>query len=89
MVDESDQLLRTSMDFFASLFGGMGSSGSEKGVINSILDETKLPTIWISNAPARALDDSVRRRFDYSIRFDKLGTRQRSAIWQQREKVSA
>lgn len=81
MVDESDQLLRTSMDFFAALFSGMGASGSEKGVINSILDETKLPTIWISNAPARALDDSVRRRSDYSIRFDKLGTRQRSAIW--------
>ena len=81
LVDESDQLLRTSMDFFAAMFGGMGASGSEKGVINSILDETKLPTIWISNAPARALDDSVRRRFDYSIRFDKLGTRQRLAIW--------
>jgi len=81
VVDEADQLLRTNMDFFASMFGGIGSSGSEKGVINSILDETKLPTIWISNAPARALDDSVRRRFDYSIRFDKLGTRQRSAIW--------
>ena len=81
VVDEADQLLRTSMDFFASMFGGMGSSGSEKGVINTILDEAKLPTIWISNAPARALDDSVRRRFDYSIRFDKLGTRQRSAIW--------
>lgn len=81
MVDEADQLLRTSMDFFASMFGGMGSSGSEKGVINSILDEAKLPTIWISNAPARALDDSVRRRFDYSIRFEKLGARQRSSIW--------
>ena len=88
LVDESDQLLRTSMDFFASMFGGMGSSGSEKGVINSILDETKLPTIWISNAPARALDDSVRRRFDYSIRFDKLGTRQRSAIWRNSVKKS-
>ena len=73
--------IETRMDFFAVLFGGMGSSGSEKGVINSILDETKLPAIWISNAPAMALDDSVRRRFDYSIRFDKLGTRQRSAIW--------
>ena len=81
VVDEADQLLRTNMDFFASMFGGMGSSGSEKGVINSILDETKLPTIWISNAPAKALDDSVRRRFDYSIRFEKLGTRQRSSIW--------
>lgn len=81
VVDEADQLLRTSMDFFASMFGGMGSSGSEKGVINTILDEAKLPTIWISNAPAKALDDSVRRRFDYSIRFEKLGTRQRSSIW--------
>ena len=81
LVDEADQLLRTSMDFFAAMFGGMGSSGSEKGVINSILDETKLPTVWISNAPARALDDSVRRRFDYSIRFDKLGSRQRLSIW--------
>ena len=81
MVDEADQLLRTSMDFFVGLFGGVGSSGSEKGVINSILDETKLPTIWISNAPAKALDESVRRRFDYSIRFDKLGSRQRAAIW--------
>ena len=81
MVDEADQLLRTNMDFFAAMFGGMGSSGSEKGVINSILDETKLPTIWISNAPAKALDVSVRRRFDYSIRFEKLGTRQRTSIW--------
>ena len=81
VVDEADQLLRTSMDFFAAMFGGMGSSGSEKGVINSILDETVLPTIWISNAPAKALDDSVRRRFDYSIRFDKLGSRQRLSIW--------
>ena len=81
VVDEADQLLRTSMSFFAAMFGGVGSSGSEKGVINSILDETVLPTIWISNASARALDDSVRRRFDYSIRFDKLGSRQRLSIW--------
>ena len=81
LVDEADQLLRTSIDFLAALFGGMGGASSEKGVINSILDETKVPTIWISNAPAEALDDSVRRRFDYSIRFEKLGARQRKAIW--------
>lgn len=81
LVDEADQLLRTSIDFLAALFGGMSGASSEKGVINSILDETKVPTIWISNAPAEALDDSVRRRFDYSIRFEKLGPRQRKAIW--------
>ena len=77
LVDEADQLLRTSLDFFES----MSARGSEKGVINSVLDETKLPTIWVANTPAEALDDSVRRRFDYSIKFKKLGDKQREAIW--------
>lgn len=81
LVDEADQLLRTSLDFFAAFFGGESSCGSEKGVINTILDDEKLPTIWISNAPARAIDDSVRRRFDYSICFEKLNARQRQMIW--------
>ena len=81
MVDEADQLLRTSFDFFSSLFGGRGDSGTEKGVINTLLDEGKLPTIWISNAPARTMDDSVRRRFDYSVCFEKLNARQRQMIW--------
>ena len=81
LVDEADRLLRTSLDFFASRFGGMGGPHSEKGAVNTMLDETKLPTIWISNTPAEALDDSVRRRFDYSIRFDKLNAAQRQAIW--------
>ena len=81
IVDEADELLRTSMGFFSLFFGGGQSSTSEKGVINSILDEVKIPTIWISNAPARSMDDSVRRRFDYSIRFEKLNSKQRRAIW--------
>ena len=77
LVDEADQLLRTNLDLFASL----SSRSSDKGVINSVLDETKLPTIWVSNTPAYALDDSVRRRFDYSVKFEKLGVKQREAIW--------
>ena len=81
IVDEADELLRTSMGFFSMFFGGGPSSTSEKGVINSILDEVRIPTIWISNAPARSMDDSVRRRFDYSIRFEKLNSKQRQAIW--------
>ena len=80
MVDEADQLLRTNIGFFAMLFGG-GASASEKGVINSILDEVKLPTVWISNATPDTMDDSVRRRFDYSICFEKLNSKQRQAIW--------
>lgn len=82
LVDEADELLRTRggfFGFFGMLSGGGGST--EKGVINSLLDETKVPTVWISNSPAAALDESVRRRFDYSVRFGRLGERQRRAIW--------
>lgn len=82
MVDEADQLLRTSHGLFSMFFGGGSVGGSEKGVINSILDEIKLPMVWISNAPAEAMDDSVRRRFDYSICFEKLNSRQRQHVWE-------
>jgi SpoVK/Ycf46/Vps4 family AAA+-type ATPase len=81
VVDEADQLLRTSMDFFAAFFGGMGNSGSEKGVINTVLDGMKTPAIWISNADSDEMDESVRRRFDYSIRFRALTRCQRETIW--------
>ena len=82
IVDEADELLRGSSCGF-SLFGfdfGGGKS-TEKGVMNSILDEMRLPAVWISNAPASAMDESVRRRFDYSICFERLNGAQRAAIW--------
>ena len=49
--------------------------------MNSILDEMKIPTVWISNAPSRAMDESVRRRFDYSICFERMNNAQRVNIW--------
>ena len=82
VVDEADELLRGSSCGF-SLFGfdfGGGKS-TEKGVMNSILDDMRLPAVWISNAPAESMDESVRRRFDYSIRFERLNGTQRVAIW--------
>ncbi len=81
IVDEADELLRGN----AGGFGFMGMPGgrhtTEKGVMNSILDEVKIPTIWISNAPAEAMDESVRRRFDYSVCFERLNMTQRISIW--------
>ncbi|MBO7653421.1 MAG: AAA family ATPase, partial [Kiritimatiellae bacterium] len=50
-------------------------------VMNAILDEIRIPTVWICNAPAEEMDESVRRRFDYSIRFERLNNVQRGAIW--------
>ena len=81
LVDEADELLRTNRGIFAFFGLPAGGDGTEKGVINSLLDETRLPTVWISNSPAEALDESVRRRFDYSVKFARLGERQRRAIW--------
>ena len=84
IVDEADELLRGSSCGF-SLFGlfnfDTGGKSTEKGVMNTLLDEMRIPAVWISNAPAGAMDESVRRRFDYSICFEQLNNSQRVAIW--------
>lgn len=81
IVDEADELLRGKSCGF-SMFGfDMGGKSTEKGVMNSILDEMKMPAIWISNAPASSMDESVRRRFTYSVCFEKMNSMQRMSIW--------
>jgi len=82
IVDEADELLRGGgMSFMEALFGCSGGKSTEKGVMNTMLDEMKIPAVWISNAPARSMDESVRRRFDYSICFEELNNTQRVSIW--------
>ena len=81
VVDEADDLLGgPGGGFLASLFGGE-PKGGDKGLLNSVLDTVKTPVVWISNAPARAMDESSRRRFDYAVRFDELTDAQRAAVW--------
>lgn len=82
IVDEADELLRAT----SGGIGGLGlttggGKSTEKGVMNAILDEMRIPAIWISNAPATEMDASVRRRFDYSICFESLSRAQRIAVW--------
>ena len=81
VVDEADQILRTGGG--GGLFGFFFCNGdaSEKGQVNSMLDSIRCPTIWISNASADSMADSVRRRFDYSICFKKLTHSMRVNIW--------
>ena len=82
VVDEADELLRGNscgFSIFGFAFGG--GKSTEKGVMNTLLDEMKVPAVWISNAPTEAMDESVRRRFDYSICFERLNGAQRIAIW--------
>jgi len=81
VIDESDEMLRGSSGSLFSLMFGGGLPVGDKGRLNSVLDTVKVPTIWITNTPAEALDESSRRRFDYSIRFDPLTDSQRKMIW--------
>ena len=83
IVDEADEMLRGNSGFggLAFFFGGMESVNGDKGLLNDLLDNIKTPTIWITNTPAEALDESSRRRFDYSIRFEPLNAIQRKSIW--------
>ncbi|MBR4613818.1 MAG: ATP-binding protein, partial [Kiritimatiellae bacterium] len=83
IVDEADEMLRGIGGFggFFMLFGSSHSHVGDKGMLNSVLDTMKTSTIWITNTPAEALDESSRRRFDYSICFEPLNCEQRKRIW--------
>ncbi len=84
VVDEADEMLQGNCGFGGVPFflGGFGTAKGDKGMLNDVLDNIKTPTIWITNTPAEALDESSRRRFDYSIRFEPLNAVQRKSIWQ-------
>ena len=81
IVDEADGMLRGNGGGFFPFFGFDSTPVGDKGLLNSVLDSVHTPTIWITNTRAEELDESSRRRFDYSIRFDELSGEQRLAIW--------
>lgn len=82
IVDEADEMLGGSgRSGFLELFRENSASADGKGLLNDVLDTVKTPCVWITNSRAETLDASNRRRFDYSIRFDKLTSVQREAIW--------
>ena len=82
VVDEADEMLRgNSCGGFFALFGGESVPAGDKGLLNTVLDTVTTPTVWITNTRAEELDESSRRRFDYSIRFEALNAEQRFSIW--------
>lgn len=83
IVDEADKMLESGVGSFMDMrmLLGDGSGSCDKGEINDILDTIKTPCIWITNSRASQLDASNRRRFDYSIPFEKLTHDQRKMIW--------
>ena len=83
IVDEADEMLQgnSGFGFLPFFFGGRDIAHGDKGLLNDVLDNIQTPTIWITNTPAGALDESSRRRFDYSVRFEPLNAMQRKNIW--------
>ena len=52
----------------------------EKGALNFFLEQIKVPVIWISNN-INWIEASSLRRFDYSLRFERLDSEKRVDMW--------
>lgn len=53
----------------------------KKGELNTALDNINVPCVWIANSRPDSLDESNRRRFDYSIEFRPFTAEHRKFIW--------
>ena len=74
IVDEADNMLNTEQAWF---FRG---ETQDKGWLNKILEEPGARVIWITNR-IYEIEDSVLRRFSYSIHFKPFNRRQRGELW--------
>lgn len=53
---------------------------AEKGMLNSLFDSIHSPVIWISNRIGQTIEASTLRRFDYSMKFDSLNSKERESV---------
>jgi len=74
VVDEADNLLNTVMSFL--ILG----QGQDKGWLNELLERPGVRMVWITNS-IDGIEQSVRRRFAYSVQFQSLGIKQRVRLW--------
>ncbi len=74
VIDEAEELLSTRINRLTNRSKDMKKS------INLFLDESKSNQIWIVNE-IDDIDESTRRRFNYSIRFNDLTYKERVKIW--------
>ncbi len=74
MVDEADNLLNTAFSWFEA------GETRDKGWVNHLLEEKGIRMIWIVNE--LSMDESIYRRFAYSVQFHPFTRRQRISLWQ-------
>jgi SpoVK/Ycf46/Vps4 family AAA+-type ATPase len=74
VVDEADNLLNTQFSFF------MRGETQDKGWLNELLEKPGTRMIWITNSIG-GIEDSVLRRFAFSLHFKPFNRRQRVQLW--------
>ncbi len=79
IVDEADEMLNGGSTA-SSLFFGQARN-TEKDIVNDYLDNNPGVYFWITNH-SKSIEESTRRRFDYSIEFRRFSTAQRISLWQ-------
>lgn len=74
LVDEADNLLNTKNSWL------MNGETQDKGWLNQLLDQPGTRMIWITNR-IDSIEDSVLRRFAYSLPFKTFNRSQRALLW--------
>ncbi|MBN2618045.1 MAG: ATP-binding protein [Spirochaetales bacterium] len=80
IIDEAEELLSTRFNPFHR------KSGDMKKPINLFLEDSKSSQIWIVNS-INDIDDSTKRRFNYSINFQELSDSARKNIWEKQLQI--
>jgi len=75
IVDEADNLLNTQFSYF------MRGETQDKGWLNELLEKPGTRIIWITNSIG-GIEDSVLRRFAFSLHFKPFNRRQRVQLWE-------
>lgn len=74
IVDEADNMLNTENAWFRR------GETQDKGWLNSLMERPGLRIVWIVNH-IHAIEDSVLRRFAFSLQFKPFNRQQREALW--------
>lgn len=74
LVDEADNILNTQFSWF------LRGETQDKGWLNQLLEEPEARMIWIANSIYN-IEDSVLRRFAFSVHFKPFNRRQRTQLW--------
>jgi SpoVK/Ycf46/Vps4 family AAA+-type ATPase len=75
IVDEADNILNTRHSWF------MRGETQDKGYLNQLLEKPGVRIIWICNSIDN-IDDSVLRRFSFSLKFKQFNRKQRIRLFE-------